>query len=122
MRKRNTPKRIHVTKPDMLVIVSVLAITWVVAFGFTDNAGASVIIAFCSALATRDALIAPYKSHLGEKIKTMFVSGLMMGFTGFAIAITYGPPGLGVAGIGGLLGILFVFVLYLISSILASAK
>jgi hypothetical protein len=54
---------------------------------------------------------------VGEKIKAMFVSCLIMGFTGFAIAITYGPPGLRPAVIGGILGMLFMLMLYLISAI-----
>jgi hypothetical protein len=46
MREDNTPKRKLLTKLDLLVICSVLAIAWAVAFAFTESAGVSVVIAF----------------------------------------------------------------------------
>ena len=117
MGESDTTKRIRVTKVDVLVILSTLVIAFIISLVFTENVGYSVVIAFVSALAIRDALTAPYKSRMSEKIKAMFISCLIMGFTGFAVAITFGPPGLGFAGIGSILGMLFVLGLYLISSI-----
>ena len=102
---------IRISKLDILVIFFVLTIAVLVSFVFDANLGVSVVIVFCASLAVRDAILAPYKTQTSEKIMTMFVSCLVMGFTGFAIAITFAPLRLTI--VGGVVGILFVLGLYL---------
>jgi K+ transporter len=111
---------IHISKLDIFVILCALAIMVILSFVYNDGVGAAIVVAFCTALAIRDALLAPYKSQRSETIKTMFVSCLIMGFTGFFIAITLDPQIRII--VGSLLGILLALGLYLISSFWKSSR
>lgn len=111
---------IHISKLDILVILCVLVIAFVLSFVYDGDIAISIVVAFCCALAIRDALLAPYKFQRSKIIKTMFVSCLIMGFTGFFIAITLDPQIRIIAG--SLLGILLALGLYLISSFWKSSR
>jgi len=103
---------------DILIILFTLIVAFIIASIFNESLGYSFVIGFVSYLAIRCAIFAPYNPRTRGKIMMMITSCLIMIFTGFAVAINYGPPGLRYPLIGSTLGILFVLGVYLISSIL----